>query len=43
MEREGKLNVAYSHSSFTKPPGAYGLPYHSTKWGVIDMTLSASP
>ena len=33
MEREGKLYVAYSHSSFTKPSGAYGLRYHSIKMG----------
>ena len=41
MEREGKLYVAYSHSSFTKPSGTYGLPYHSIKWVVIDAALSA--
>ena len=42
MEREGKLYVAYSHSSFTKPSGAFDLPYHSIKWVVIDAALSAS-
>ena len=42
MEREGKLYVAYSHSSFTKPSGTYELPYHSIKWVVIDAALSGS-
>ncbi len=41
MERNGKLYVAYSHSSFTEPSGVYGLPYHSIKWVVIDAALSA--
>jgi len=40
MERDGKLYVAYSHSSFTKPSGTYELPYHSIKWAVIDTELS---
>ena len=41
MERDGKFYVAYSHSSFTKPSGTYGLPYHSIKWAVLNVTLSA--
>ena len=39
IERDGKLYVAYSHSSFTKPSGMYDLPYHSIKWAVIDVAL----
>ena len=41
MERDGKLYVVYSHSSFTKPSGTYGLPYHAIKWAVLDVSLSA--
>ena len=37
MERDGKFYVVYSHSSFTKPAGTYGLPYHSIKWVVLDV------
>ena len=37
MERGGKFYVVYSHSSFTKPAGTYGLPYHSIKWVVLDV------
>ena len=37
MERDGKLYVAYSHSSFTEAPEVYDLPYHAIKWVVIDI------
>ena len=36
-ERNGKLEVLYSHSSFTKPGGAYGLPFQSIRKAVIDI------
>ena len=40
MEREGKFYVVYSHSSFTSPAGTHGLPYQSTKWVILNLTLS---
>ena len=40
MERDGKFYVAYSHSSFTKPTDAYGLPQQTIKWAVLDVALS---
>ena len=40
MERDGKLYITYSHSSFTQPEDMYDLPYHSIKWVVIDFELS---
>ena len=40
MERDGKLYVAYSHSSFGTPAGTFGLPYQSIKWVVLDVALS---
>ena len=40
MERDGKLYVTYSHSSFTQPVETYDLPYQSIKWVVIDLELS---
>ena len=38
MERDGRFYVVYSHSSFTGPSGTYGLPYHSIRWAVFDLT-----
>ena len=40
MERDGKLYVAYSHSSFAEDPGSYDLPYHSIKWVVLGVSVS---
>ncbi|MCZ6680638.1 MAG: sialidase family protein [Candidatus Poribacteria bacterium] len=39
MERDGKLYVVYSHSSFTSPADTYGLPYHAIKWAVLNTVL----
>jgi hypothetical protein len=43
LERDGKLYVVYSHSSFTEPSGTYELPYHAIKWAVLDLVLSGGP
>lgn len=37
IERNGKLEIIYSHSSFTKPIGTCGLPYQSIKRAVFDI------
>jgi len=37
MEKNGKLYVAYSDSSFNKDKGAYNLPYQSIKWAVLNL------
>ncbi len=42
MERDGKFYVVYSHSSFTRAVGTYGLPYQSIKWVVLDITKEKS-
>jgi hypothetical protein len=37
MKKNGKLYVAYSHSSFTRDKSKYNLPYHSIKWAVMKV------
>ena len=37
LERNGKLEVIYSHSSFAKPMGTYGLPYQAIKRAVFNL------
>ena len=37
FEQDGQLVVVYSHSSFGKPEGTYGLPFQSIKWVWLDV------
>ena len=41
MEKNGKLYVAFSDSSFTKEKGTYALPYQSIKWAVLKVNRTA--
>ena len=38
MEKDGRIYVAYSDSSFTQDIGAYDMPYQSIKWAVLKVT-----
>ena len=40
MERDNKLYVVYSHSSFTRPSDTYSLPYHAIEWVALDLSLT---
>ncbi len=41
MERDGRLYVAYSDSSFTQPRDRYDMPYQSIKWAVLRVEKRA--
>ena len=41
MEKDGKLYVAFSDSSFTKEKGTYDLPFQSIKWAVLNVDKTA--
>lgn len=38
LERDGKLHVVYSDSSFTRPVDAYEMPFQSIKRAAIDVS-----
>jgi len=38
LERDGRLYIAYSDSSFTRPQELYDMPYQSIKWAVLRVT-----
>ncbi len=40
LERDGRLYVAYSDSSFTKERDRYNMPYQAIRWAVLKLAFA---